>query len=161
MTRLAPFVDDPARCGAVFALLLESLGDHAEQDGEFTKEEVMLVDRTAAACAAAMGRPVPLDLREDGMAAVLQPYLAWWHGPEVNAEDAVASLLRVLQTIRAHWVPAEVPQLEFVESVLALFQADGRMTKAEITMVPLVCGTLGVPPEVVRQAAARAAGHPG
>jgi len=38
------------------------------------------------------------------------------------------------------------------------WRGDGRMTKAERTMAPLVFGTLGIPPEVVASAAKAAGG---
>jgi hypothetical protein len=155
MTRNAPHADDPQRAGFVFALLCELLGDYGEEKATFSDDELAAVRRIAACCRAATGAGPLSDAAE-----LLAGFLAWRQGPDASSESGVASLVAALDTLCKQWRADLAQQREFAAAMLALWRGDGRMTKAERAMAPLVFGTLGVPPEVVEWAA-KAAGVAG
>lgn len=152
MTRLAPFVDDPQKVGFVFALLCELLGDYDEEKAEFSQAELAAVRRIAALCRAATGTGAG-----GADADLLAAFLTWRQEPDATTAAGVASLLAALQTLRASWRADPAQQYEFAAGMLALWLGDGRMTKAERAMAPLVFGTLSIPPTVLAAAAKAAA----
>lgn len=148
MSRNAPFVDDPQKAGFVFALLCEFLGDYGEEKADFSDDELAAVRRIAACCRAATGAGSTGDAPE-----LLAAFLQWRQGPDATTAAGVASLQAALATLRRSWRVDGAQQREFALAMLALWRGDGRMTKAERAMAPLVFGTLGIPPEAVANAA--------
>lgn len=147
MSGNAPGVDNLRDAGFVLGLLCEFLGDYGEDKSGFHETELVAVRRIAGCC-----RAVTKSDAAGDAAGLLAGFLAWRQGPEATTAAAVASLVAVLETLRTKWNADPAQQREFADAMFALWRGDGRMTKAENAMVPLVFGMLAIPPEVVSAA---------
>jgi hypothetical protein len=165
-TRLAPGIDELPRACMLLGLLIETVGDIGESDAQLTAEEVRgawaLGDAAAAGCGLSESQRPSLA----NFTPTLQAYMEWWQQPGIGPEDAVASLVRALTVVGSGWRGDAGARQLFATRLVALLGADGRMTKAERSLLPWVLHSLRIQPEELRTAmlpggsAVKAAGHP-
>ena len=151
-TRLAPGIDELPRACMLLGLLIETVGDIGESDAQLTAEEVRgawaLGDAAAAGCGLSESQRSSLA----NFTPTLQAYMEWWQQPGIGPEDAVASLVRVLIVVGSGWRGDAGARQAFTTRLVALLGADGRMTKAERSLLPWVLHSLRIQPEELRAA---------
>lgn len=164
-TRLAPGIDELPRACMWLGLLIETVGDIGESDAHLTAEEFRgawaLGDAAAAGCGLSESQRPSLTK----LTPTLQAYMEWWQQPGIGPEEAVASLARALTVVGTGWRGDAGARQTFATRLVALLGGDGRMTKAERSLLPWVLHSLRIPPEELRAAmlpggfAVKAAGH--
>lgn len=124
--------------GLTLALCFETLGDL--HDPKLTEAEGKMLVLAGVVGARECGE----ELDSDSLLNTLGEFEKWWAQDHVQPTHVFDSLVASAQTLKKNWKTGKDGHVRFLQAIMALGAADGKISDTEKPLPGLICGVMGI-----------------